>query len=337
MKQLDLYAILDKLERLKNLKSPLDDFNKFINWEIYRKSLSSMYSYFKGKGGRPPYDPVLMFKIVFLQKLYNLSDDEMEYQLLDRISFQKFVGLELGDSIPDSKTIWFFRERLKEYDMSENLFNELFKWIEEQGKLVKNGSSIDGSLVDAPKQRNTREENKQIKEGQIPAEWFNFPHKLAQKDVDADWKLKNGISTFGYGNHITMDNASKLITGFLVTKASVHDSKAAIELLKLLDPNQNLYADSAYHSEEIRLIMLQKNIEGKIIIKKKKGKELRKIDKDKNKRISKIRARVEHVFADIHSFHGDMLRTIGMERAKVQISLANIVYNIRRFCYLSRA
>lgn len=258
MKQPDLYAILDKLERLKNLKSPLDDFNKFINWEIYRKSWSSMYPYFKGKGGRPPYDPVLMFKVVFLQKLYNVSDDEMEYQLLDRMSFQRFVGLEIGDSIPDSKTIWFFRERLKEYDMSKNLFNELFKWIEEQGKLVRKGSSIDGSLVDAPKQRNTREENKQIKEGQIPAEWVKFPHKLAQKDVDADWKKKN-------------------------------------------------------------------------------GKELRKIDKDKNMRISKIRARVEHVFADIHSFHGDMLRSIGMERAKVQISLANIVYNIRRFCYLSRS
>lgn len=336
MKHPDLYAIFDRLERLEKLKSPLDGFDQFIDWEIYREMLSSLYTHNQGKGGRPPYDPVMMFKVIFLQKIYTLSDDEMEFHILDRLSFQKFLKINPGDSIPDSKTIWFFRERLSEANMYKDLFNKLDYWIKKQGKIFKNGSSIDGSIVDAPIQRNSRAENEKIKNGEIPEDWKDKANKLAQKDTDADWKVKNGKSSFGYANHIIINNDSKLITDFDVTKASVHDSQPAPDLINRMEPNQKLYADSAYHSEKIREAMIKNNIEACIIEKKKKGSKLTKFSIKRNRKKSKTRARVEHVFADIHSFGGDMLRTIGIERAKLQIALSNIAYNIRRYTYLAQ-
>lgn len=337
MSQPSLFSHQERLERLQKLKNPLDDFKTHINWEIYRNELESMYSHKNGKGGRPPYDPVKMFKILFLQKLYKLSDDEMEFHIIDRMSFQRFLDIGQGDPIPDAKTIWVFRERMEKEKMLKVLFEKLNYWIQKQGKIVKQGSSIDGTLVDAPVQRNTREENETIKKGEIPEEWKDEPQKMAQKDTDADWKLKNGKSYYGYANHIVINNESKLITDFEITTASVHDSQPAVELIQRMSPDQELYADSAYHSEEIRMAMREKEIEGKIIRKKKKGSELTEEDKIFNKIVSKTRARIEHVFADIKSFGGDTIRTIGIKRAEIQIGLSVITYNIRRFSYLARA
>lgn len=337
MIQPSLFSHQERLERLNKLKNPLDNFKTHIDWEIYREELESMYSYNNGKGGRPPYDPVKMFKILFLQKLYHLSDEEMEFHIIDRMSFQRFLDIGSCDLIPDAKTIWFFRDRMEKEKMLKVLFEKLNYWLQKQGKIIKEGSSIDGTLIDAPIQRNTREENKTIRKGDVPEDWKDKPQKMAQKDTDADWKMKNGKSYYGYANHIVMDNKSKLITDFEVTKASVHDSQPAVDLIYRMAPNQELYADSAYHSEEIRTALNEKKINGQIIRKKKKGSERTEEDQSYNKIVSKTRARVEHVFADIKSFGGDAVRAIGIRRAEIQIALSVITYNIRRYCYLARA
>jgi transposase, IS5 family len=337
MIQFTLFNEEDRVARLNKLNNPLEKFKTIIEWEIFREDLESMYKNENGKGGRPPYDPVIMFKIIFLQRLYNLSDEQMEFHLVDRLSFQRFLGLETGDKLPDAKTIWIFKERIKEEKLHDVLFQKLNYWLNKKGKILKEGSIIDGTIVEAPIQRNTREENEQIKNDETPEEWKNNPNKLYWKDVDARWKQKNGKNYYGYEQHVVVDKDSKLIKDFEVTDASVHDSQPAPELIDRIPDNSELYGDSAYHSDEIRDAIKEKNLIAKICSKGNRSKPLTEEDKIQNNKISKIRSRAEHVFADIKSFGGDFLRTIGIERAKVQLTLVAITYNIRRYKFLQGA
>lgn len=130
-----------------------------------------------------------------LQKYFGLSDEATQEQIQDRFSFQCFLGLLPGDRVPDRNTIWDFREKLGEKGLRE-LFDELGKRLEEKSIVVREGSLVDASFVDAPKQRNTREENQQIKEGKIPESFEQTPAKKAQKDTDARWakKIKRPIT-----------------------------------------------------------------------------------------------------------------------------------------------
>jgi IS5 family transposase len=135
--------------------------------------------------GPKPYDPLLMFKILVLQRYYNLSDGQIEYQILDRLSFCRFLGLSLNDRVPDEKTIWDFRDRLVGKGLDKELFDQFAGLLEKHGLIAHEGKIIDASFVEAPRQRNTRDENKQIKEGIVPEEWEKVPNKKRQKDTDA--------------------------------------------------------------------------------------------------------------------------------------------------------
>jgi transposase len=142
------------------------------------------------KGGRPPYDAVLIFKILVLQSLYNLSDDQIEFQIKDRLSFMRFLGLHLWNQIPDAKTVWLYRERLKNQDLHEKLFDTFDQMLKDRGYLAMSGQIVDATIVSAPRQRMTRSEKEQVKAGKIPSDWESNPAKLAQKDRDAGWMVK---------------------------------------------------------------------------------------------------------------------------------------------------
>jgi IS5 family transposase len=214
---------------LSQLGDPLEKLNKGIDFDMFRVLLKERLSKLpKGKGGRPPYDYVLMFKILILQRYYNLSDDHVEYQINDRISFMRFLDLSIADDIPDSKTVWHFREQITDLGLIEELFALFLNKLEDLDLVINEGKIIDASFVEVPRQRNYKEENKQIKEGQTPESFTANPHKLAQKDVDARWTKKNNTSFFGYKNHVKEDAKSKLITKYMVTDASVHDSNQHI-------------------------------------------------------------------------------------------------------------
>jgi IS5 family transposase len=129
-----------------------------------------------------------MFKILILQSLYNLSDEAVEYQILDRMSFMRFLGLQAGDPVPDAKTIWLFREQLKAAGRMEYLFTQFTEFLADNGYAAKQGQIVDASIVAAPRQRNSREENRQIKDGTTPEGWQDA--KKRQKDVDARWTKK---------------------------------------------------------------------------------------------------------------------------------------------------
>lgn len=338
MKNINPLGLFDDhfvMEKLTKLGDPLDRLNLFIDWDIFRKPLEASFIN-EGrditKGGRPSFDRLMLFKALIIQSLYNLSDDQLEYQILDRTSFKRFLGLKKSDKIPDSKTYWHFREQLIEKKVIETLFKIFNHTLDAAGIFANEGKMVDASFVEAPRQRNTHQENKHIKEtGTAPKEWKEKPNKLAQKDIDARWTKKNNQTFYGYKNHVKADTKTKLIEEFVVTDASVHDSQPIDQLLTEKDANQSLYADSAYTGEEQEKIYAKKKIKSKVIEKGYRNKPLTETQQANNKEKSKVRSRVEHIFGFVeNSMHGSFIRTIGKVRATAKIGIMNLTYNICR-------
>ncbi len=164
----------------------LNRLNQMVPWESLRPTLKKIREKpRKSKAGRKSLDEVLLFKMLVLQRLYNISDEDLEYQVNDRISFMQFLNLGLEDRVPDATTVWLFREQLQKQGLVEELFEQFEASLQQAGDQAKDGQIMDATLVPVPKQRNDKEENQQIKTGQIPEEWSQQPHKRAQKDVDA--------------------------------------------------------------------------------------------------------------------------------------------------------
>lgn len=337
-RQISFFDEENRMKKISKIGDPLEFLNEVINWEMFRSTLNKAVVRKENtrKGGRPSYDVVMMFKILVLQRLYNLSDDQTEYQINDRRSFMRFLGLDLCDPMPDAKTIWKFRNDLSQTDVMEELFCLFDKKLESEGFITHKGTIIDATFVDAPKQRNSRDENKKIKEGEIPGEWKKPENaaKMAQKDTDARWTKKNNEVHYGYKDHVKCDADSKLITNYGVTDAAVHDSQRCTDLLEPTD--QAIYADSAYTGEEIPK-NLPENCSNQICEKGYRNHPLTEEQKESNKKKSKIRCRIEHIFGFMtNSMNGITLRSIGIERAWFQIGLMNLVYNFCRYKFLKR-
>lgn len=325
-----------RLSKLSQLGDPLEKLYQNIDFEIFRSILEDKLTKEKhGAGGRPPYDYVLMFKILILQRYYNLSDEQTEYQINDRMSFMRFLDLTIADDIPDSRTVWVFREQLVDLELVEPIFNLFVKELEKLNLIVNEGKIIDASFVEVPRQRNKASENQDIKDGKTPEAWTDKERKLAQKDVDARWTKKNNQTFFGYKNHVKTDGKSKLLTKFKVTDASVHDSQVLDILLDDSDKNQDLHADSAYKGEPQDKIMQKKEVVNQVHEKGYRNKPLTDKQKADNKVKSKIRARVEHLFGFMEmSMNGMYINTIGIKRATAVIGLMNLTYNMFRMIQL---
>ena len=338
MKNINPLGLFDDqflMEKLTKLGDPLQKLNEYIDWGIFKSSLNEAYKDEDkdlSKGGRPPFCRLIMFKALIIQSLYNLSDDQLEYQIVDRASFKRFLGLKKSDKVPDSKTFWVFREQLIEKEVIEGLFKIFNETLDAAGVFANEGKMVDASFVEAPRQRNTREENKHIKEtGTAPEKWKEKPHKLCQKDIDARWTKKNYATYYGYKNHVKADVKTKLIETYKVTDASVHDSQATEELLTEKDEGQPFYADSAYTGEEQEKVYKKKKVINKVIEKGYRNKPLTDEQKASNKEKSRTRARVEHLFGFVeNSMNGSFVRTIGLARAEAKIGMMNLTYNICR-------
>ena len=337
MMQLGFFDKENRLDKLSKLGDSLVRLNKVIDWERFRPTLNAVFKKeTKGAGGRPPYDCVLMFKILILQRIYNLSDDQTEYQINDRMSFMRFLGLGLEDRVPDAKTIWLFRDTLTKADAAQKLFDGFAAQLEEQHLITRTGTIVDATFMDAPRQRNTRDENATIKAGNIPEDWKqeNQENKLRQKDTDARWTKKGNELHYGYKNHVKADAESKLITGYTVTSANVHDSQVLAELVD--DADYVLYADSAYFGESI-FSTLPEGLERKVHEKGSRNHPLTEEQKACNQEKSRIRVRIEHIFGFMtNSMGGITVRSIGKLRARFNAGITNLVYNICRYEFLCR-
>lgn len=327
------------IERLSEIGNPLEKISTVIDFEVFRNTLETrlLNTEKKNNAGAKPFDVVMMFKIMILQRYYGLGDKQTEYQIIDRISFKKFLGLASGDKVPDEKTVWAFRENLTKSGAVKILFGQFIQFLEDKNLIFNEGKLIDASFTIAPRQRNTREENEKIKKDDGNDLWNDQPNKKRHKDIDARWTKKNGEKYYGYKNHAKVDSKSKFINTFVVTDASVHDSQALDDLLEKSDKGQPLYADSAYTGEKQKIVIRKYKLKNKVHEKGYRGSPLTEKQKAKNNEKSKIRVRVEHVFGFMEqSMNGLVVKSVGIVRATGIIGLINFTYNLFRFEQVQR-
>jgi IS5 family transposase len=348
------FDVDDRLKRLSDLGDQLEAFRSVIDFEIFRPDLVEALDYSDGaQGGRPPFDPVLMFKILVIQAANNLSDERAEFLINDRLSFMRFLGLGLTDRIPDARTIWLFREKLTRAGVIQALFDRLDDALRASGYIAMSGQIVDASLISAPKQRNTREENHTIKAGGIPEDWAKKPAKLRHKDRDARWTVKFtkaktradgttppvdiAIPTFGYQNHVSIDRGYGLIRKWLATDAASYEGARLRDgLLDKTNTASAVWADTAYRSAKNEAFLRDSGFVSRIHRKKPKGKPMPERTRKANALKSVVRSRVEHVFAVQKDRMDLFIRTVGIARATTKIGMANIVYNIKRLLTLRR-
>jgi IS5 family transposase len=265
-----------------------------------------------------------------------LSDDATEEQICDRFSFQNVLGLHPGDDVPDAKTIWDFKERIEEEgrEGARRLFEAFSECLQRLGLIAREGSIVDASFVDAPRQRNDRDQNQCIKQGGRPEEFDANPAVGRQKDTEARWTKKNQETHFGWKNHAKVDAKSKLILKSVTTPANVHDSQMFKALVD--EKDEAVLADSAYHSEEHEAHLLALGAQEFLMRKATRSHPLGEEERATNHRISRLRVRVEHVFARLSQMGADYCRSIGLKRATRHNHLANLVYNMDRYACLAK-
>ena len=344
----------ERYQALSASGDPLVRLSQRIDFEVFRTPLlKALHRSDRLKGGRPPYDPVLMFKILILQTLYTLSDDATEFQIRDRLSFMRFLALGLEHPVPDAKTIWLFREQLTRAGAIEDLFGTFDAHLKGQGYLAMSGQIVDASIMAAPRQRNTDEEKRALKEGRIPDEWSANPKKLAQKDRDARWTLKRAkarpadqnskkpqveiaIPVFGYKNHLNIDRAHGFVRRFTVTDAAAHDGARLASVLDKTNTASSVWADTAYWSRGNEAHLETNGFTSKIHFRRRPGVGLTPLQRKANRARSQVRSAVETVFAAQKHRFGLIVRTIGLARARVKIGLANLAYNFGRLIWLEK-
>ena len=236
-----------RLAALSKKGDPLEAIAALVPWESFRADIEAVAltpdAEKKSRAGRKPFDAILMFRMLILQSLYNLSDRQLSYQVRDRMSFTRFLGLEFEDDIPDGTTLWLFREKLAQAGLVEKLFERFNQHLNAKGYIARGGQMVDATIVPVPKQRNSREENETVKRGETPPAWEEKPAKNRQKDKDARWTKKHGKSFFGYKNHVNADKTHKLIRDHEVTDAAVHDSRVLETLLDKTNTSKDVFGD----------------------------------------------------------------------------------------------
>ena len=283
------------------------------------------------KGGRPPYPTEVMVRVLVVKRLHGLSDEQAEFQLLDRRSFRRFCGLEHSRNIPDRTTIWSFENRVG-VDGVTALFNDLDRQIRAYGLEARAGQIVDATLVPAPKQHFTREEKEILDQDAMPADWK--PAKRRQKDLDASWTKKHGKSYHGYKFTVSVDRKHKFIRIWVPDTACVHDSQHLEAALDEWNTSAEIYADKGYVGAEREERLREQGYRPQIQRKAKQGKPISACQERRNRRIAKVRARVEHVFAAITQWGDKRIRTIGQARANFAMGMMVIVYNMRRLAFL---
>ena len=300
MGQTGFFDLERRFDALSAKGDPLETIKTTVPWETFRADIEAVTETKpeerKSNAGRKPYDAILKFKIVVLQSLYNLSDEQTEFMIRDRLSFMRFLDLGLEDTVPDATTLWLFREALVEAKLIDTLFDRFGQHLAAKGYIARGGQIVDATIVSAPKQRNTREENDTVKNGDTPEDWEKKPAKNRQKDKDARWTKKHGKSFYGYKNHVDVDKAHKLIRKWDATDASPHDSQKLDDVLDPTNTSKEVWADSAYRSAAIEQRLKEKGYRSRIHRRAARNRPLSQTQEAANTVRSKVRARVEHVF-----------------------------------------
>lgn len=331
---ISLFAGDERTRQQQKLGDPLEVLERHVDFASLARAVDAKLKFGSGgkKGGRPPYATELMVRLLVLQQLYNLSDEALEFQVLDRSSFQRFLGLSHSGRVPDAKTVWVWRERLKTHDLIGDISQAVGGQLTEAGFIARGGQIIDATFVTAPIQRNRRSESQQVRDGETPSDWSDA--KRAQKDVDARWTRKDGKTVYGYKLHANTDRRFGFIRQAEVTAASVHDSKMFEAVLDPGNACRDVYADKGYAKREREAALIAQGYRPCLHRKGEARRPLSAVQERRNRRLSKQRAFGEHPFARLSQMGGKHLRTIGLARARVVIGLKVIAHNLMHLARL---
>ena len=335
MSVLSFFDIDNCYARLDHYGDPLENLTKVVDWRGLSVLMGTIQFEGGGTKGRVPMNGLMMAKIMILQSYYNLADDACEFMINDRLSFKRFLGLELVDKSPDSKTIWLWRERIKHSALDRKIFEWFQDALAKASYCGSKGQIIDATFV--PTHKPMGKHKKQLSEG-IPL----TTDQNRQRDCDATFTKKGGKTYHGYKNHIVVDREHKLIRSFDVTTASTHDSQVFMDLLS--PPGENwteedvcVWADSAYRSEEAESALAMGKLSSRVHERAYRNRPLTEGQKAENRERSRARARVEHVFGHVTTAMGGFgIHTLSLARARVKTMFKNLAYNLQRFVFLEK-
>jgi IS5 family transposase len=302
----------------------LAEIEGFVNWDRIVDMFSIIDRTDPQVGGRPRKEILMMCKVLFIQYLYNLSDPDLEDQLNDRLSFQRFAGLSLDTSVPDHSTIWRFKEALIKAGLTDRLFEMITNDLERKGLFVKKGTIVDATIIKSSNRPLSRQRRQELS-----------VKPSSQVDMDAQSMKKNGKYYFGYKGHIGTDVESKLIRSRRFTSANVHDSTETEKLL--IGDEKSLLGDKAYSKDEIKRRSRESGFYYGILDKARRGQKLSNKQRRRNKRLSSIRSQVEHPFAYMKRILNlDLAMAKTLPRNELRFTMNCIVYNIMRANQLIR-
>jgi IS5 family transposase len=288
----------------------LEKIARVFDWGAIEQLVSGIYA---ARTGRPSWPPLMMFKALLLQQWYGLSDPGLEEALGDRLSFRRFVGLGLDEGSPDHSVISRFRTALRQRGLDQQLFEEVERQLDARGLLVKSGTLMDATLVDAA-----------VKKPGSPAGC------KSEVDPDADWTRKGTKTYFGYKAHIGVDEGSGLIRRAELTPAKTSDSETAEALI--CGDEAAVYADKAYELKERRARLKAAGIKDRIMHRSHKHQaQLPHWQAVRNQLISPIRSAVERVFGTFKRSYGyRRVRYRGLSANLLQLRLLCIAFNLRK-------
>lgn len=304
MKTLVDFALKEKYAKVKQLRSRLEDIKNIVDWG----SFLALFPDKVNNLGRPAYEKILMVKILFLQSCYGMSDEEVEYQLYNRLDFQQF--LDFPESIPDFSTIWRFREELTEGNIIDRIWDELHRQIREKGIEIRKGVIQDATFIQADPGKKHSGMTGRGREAKT------------SRSKDGSWTKKGKKSVFGFKSHTKVEEKTKIITEVAVTTAKTFDGN-----IDLANPDEIMYRDRCYSGSGTR---------AKGNASMKRG-NLTPHERRRNKRIARTRCRGEHPYGTMHrSFKAGRTKLTTIPRVFVQQVFVCIVYNLHRLEFLLR-
>jgi transposase, IS5 family len=335
----DMFSKARREEKLEQYTGVLSKLDELIDWAGLAAAVNKVTGReaARPQGGRPPYPTAVLLKIVVLQQLYgNLSDEQMEYALLDRLSWQRFIGMAEARDLPDARTLWAFKNLIAGGGGADALFSEVSHQLAQAGFGAKGGQLIDATIVEVPKTRVSQESRDKLNRGETPDHWS--AKRIAHTDSDARWTMKHQEWFYGYKGHINADQQHKLIRAIVVTKANVDDRVPLEKLLETdptrLESGKTIHADKGYDAQATRDLLKTKGLKDGVARKDNAQRYDQTDNEARNKALSRIRARVEHVFGGWEKTMGKRLRSIGERRARSMMIVQATVYNLRRLVTL---
>ena len=337
----DLFVAARRNEKLAEFTGTLDRLETLVDWPGLAAAVntSTGREAARPQGGRPPYPTEALLKIIVLQQLYgNLADEQMEYALLDRISWQRFIGMEQRRDLPDARTIWAFKDLIAKEDGADVLFKIVGEQLAQAGLQATGGQLIDATIVEVPKPHLSKEDKQSLEAGKTPDHWS--AKQAAHIDTDAHWTAKRGQWFHGYKAHANVDQKHKLIRALVVTPANVDDRTALESLIDdsatQVATGKTIHADRGYCAKATREMLKSRGLRDGVARKDEASRFDQSEIHRRNAKLAKIRARVEHVFGGWEQTMGKRLRCIGITRAKAQTLIQATVYNLRRWVTLDR-